>query len=131
FFKGKLQRNGNHVTFLETNNRGTAIKVELTDELAAKATAFIDKEIVLGIRPEDAQDSLTLSTPNPAHTVEVTVEVSEPMGAETYLYLDTGAHSFIARVRASDRFDVGQKVQITFQMDKVHLFDPTTENVLK
>ena len=53
------------------------------------------------------------------------------MGAETYLYLNSGEHSFIARVRASDRFDVGQKVQITFQMDQVHLFDPTTEDVLK
>ncbi|HRI82724.1 MAG TPA: TOBE domain-containing protein, partial [Opitutaceae bacterium] len=63
--------------------------------------------------------------------IEVTVEVSEPMGAETYLYLDTGAHSFIARVRASDRFDVNQKVKITFQMDKAKLFDPATENVLK
>ena len=117
--------------FTETNTLSTPMSVELNDELAAKAAAYIDKDIIFGIRPEDAQDSLTLSAPNPAHTIEVTVEVSEPMGAETYLYLDTGAHSFIARVRASDRFDVGQKVQITLQMDKVHLFDPQTENVIK
>ncbi|MCB1105656.1 MAG: sn-glycerol-3-phosphate ABC transporter ATP-binding protein UgpC [Opitutaceae bacterium] len=130
FFKGKLQRSGNHVVFVETNTRGNPIKVELNDTLASKASAYIDKEVVFGIRPEDAQDSLTLSTPNPAHTIEVTVEVSEPMGAETYLYLDTGAHSFIARVRASDRFDVGQKVQITLQIEKVHLFDPKTEKVI-
>lgn len=131
FFRGKLQRVGNHVAFVENNTRNTPIKVEISDQLAAKASAYIDKDIVFGIRPEDAQDSLTVSSPNPAHTIEVTVEVSEPMGAETYLYLDTGAHSFIARVRASDRFDVGQKVQITFRMDKVHLFDPQTENVIK
>jgi len=131
FFKGKLSRSGNKVVFTETNSQGTPIAVELTDKLATIAANYIDKDIVLGIRPEDAQDSLNLSAPNPATTVEVTVEVSEPMGAETYLYLDTGAHSFIARVRASDRFDVGQKVQITFQMDKVHLFDPATESVLK
>jgi len=131
FFKGKLTRSGNKVVFTETNSQGTPIAVELTDKLATIAANYIDKDIVLGIRPEDAQDSLNLSAPNPATTVEVTVEVSEPMGAETYLYLDTGAHSFIARVRASDRFDVGQKVQITFQMDKVHLFDPATESVLK
>jgi hypothetical protein len=28
------------------------------------------------------------------------VEVVEPMGAETYLYLNTGKHPFIARVNA-------------------------------
>jgi multiple sugar transport system ATP-binding protein len=131
FFKGRIKRSGNSLSFIEDNTRGTPITVQLTDDLAHKAAGYVDKPIVFGIRPEDAQDSLTLATPNPAHTVEVTVEVSEPMGSETYLYLDTGAHSFIARVRPTDRFEVNQKVKITFQMDKVQLFDPTTENVLK
>ncbi len=131
FFKGRLKRAGNNLVFVETNTRSTPFQVQLTDDLAQKASAYADKDIVLGVRPEDAQDSLTLATPNPAHTIDVTVEVSEPMGAETYLYLDTGAHSFIARVRASDRFDVGQKVKITYKMDKAKLFDPATEHVLK
>lgn len=131
FFKGSLKRDGNHVIFTETNTTEAPFTIQLTDDLVAKAGAYIDKEIVFGIRPEDAQDSLNLSSPLPEHTIEVNVEVSEPMGAETYLYLNSGEHSFIARVRASDRFDVGQKVQITFQMDQVHLFDPITEDVLK
>ncbi|MBK8856657.1 MAG: sn-glycerol-3-phosphate ABC transporter ATP-binding protein UgpC [Opitutaceae bacterium] len=131
FFKGTIRRAGNNLLFVETNTRSTPIQVQLTDDLAHQAAGHVDKPIVFGIRPENAQDSLTLGSPNPAHTVEVNVEVSEPMGAETYLYLDTGAHSFIARVRATDRFDVNQKVKITFQMDKAKLFDPTSENVLK
>jgi multiple sugar transport system ATP-binding protein len=131
FFKGTIKRAGNNLLFVETNTRSTPIQVQLTDDLAHQAAGHVDKPIVFGIRPENAQDSLTLGSPNPAHTVEVNVEVSEPMGAETYLYLDTGAHSFIARVRATDRFDVNQKVKITFQMDKAKLFDPTSENVLK
>jgi multiple sugar transport system ATP-binding protein len=131
FFKGTIKRAGNHLLFVETNARSAPIQVQLTDDLAHKAANHVDKSIVFGIRPEDAQDTLTLGSPNPAHTVEVMVEVSEHMGAETYLYLDTGAHSFIARVRATDRFDVNQKVKITFQLDKAKLFDPTTENVLK
>jgi multiple sugar transport system ATP-binding protein len=131
FFKGTLKRAGSHVVFCESNARSTPIQVQLTDDLAAKARAYLDKAVVLGIRPEDAQDSLTLASPAPGGTIEVTVEVSEPMGAETLLYLDTGAHSFIARVRATDRFDVGQKVNITLQMDKAHLFDPETEMVIK
>jgi multiple sugar transport system ATP-binding protein len=131
FFKGTVKRAGNHVSFVEANTKGTPITVQLSEALAAKAAAYVDKPLVLGIRPEDVQDSLTLSAPNPAHTVEVTVEVSEPMGAETYLYLDTGAHSFIARVRPTDRFEVNQKVKVTLRMDTAHLFDATTEQVLK
>ena len=131
FFKGTVKRAGNHLSFVETNAKGAPILVQLGEALAAKAAAHVDKPIILGIRPEDVQDSLTLSSPNPAHTVEVTVEVSEPMGAETYLYLDTGAHSFIARVRPTDRFEVNQKVKVTLRMDTAHLFDATTEQVLK
>ena len=131
FFKGTVKRVGNHVSFVEDNTKGTPITVQLGEALAAKAAAYVDKPLVLGIRPEDVQDSLTLSSPNPAHTVEVTVEVSEPMGAETYLYLDTGANSFIARVRPTDRFEVNQKVKVTLRMDTAHLFDAATEQVLK
>ncbi|HEX2852646.1 MAG TPA: TOBE domain-containing protein, partial [Opitutaceae bacterium] len=64
-------------------------------------------------------------------TAEVTVEVSEPMGAETFLYLDTQATSFIARVRPTDRFEPNQKIKVTFQLDHAHLFDPATELVLR
>jgi len=131
FFHGRLEKNGGQTVFIEANKNTTPIQVTLTDELAARAASYVGKEIVFGVRPEDAQDSLTLGSPAPEHTIEVTVEVSEPMGSETYLYLDTGAQSFIARVGATDRFEAGQKVQITFAMDKVQLFDPKTENVIK
>jgi multiple sugar transport system ATP-binding protein len=52
------------------------------------------------------------------------------MGAETYLYLDTGATSFIARVRPTDRFNANQTVKVTFDLAHGHLFDPATEAVL-
>ena len=54
-----------------------------------------------------------------------------PMGAETLLYLSTGATSFIARVRPTDRYEVDQKVKVSFNLDKAHLFDAHTEIVLK
>ncbi len=74
FFKGSLKRDGNHVIFTETNTNEAPFSVQLTDDLVTKAAAYIDKEIVFGIRPEDAQDSLNLSSPLPVHTIEVNVE---------------------------------------------------------
>jgi multiple sugar transport system ATP-binding protein len=53
------------------------------------------------------------------------------MGSETLLYLDTGKTSFIARVNPTDRFDAGQRVQVTFDLTHAHLFDPATEQVLR
>lgn len=132
FFKGRLQKGaGNLLEFLETNPQSAPVRVTLDAALSAKGAAHLGKDIIFGIRPEDVQDTLTVPDANPAHTIEVKVEVSEPMGAETYLYLTTGASNFIARVRPTDRFDAGQAVKVTLKMEAAHLFDATTEQVLK
>jgi multiple sugar transport system ATP-binding protein len=126
-FKGALRRSGNALTFVETNAAATPIAVTLDDTLSRKAAAYIDKPIVFGIRPENVHDTLSTADADPSRTIEVKVEVSEPMGAETYLYLDTGATSFIARVRPTDRFEPNQRVKVTFDIAHAHLFDPATE----
>jgi multiple sugar transport system ATP-binding protein len=131
FFKGKLRRGGNSLIFDETSRQGAGFSVHLDDNLSRKGAAFVDKDIVLGVRPEDFADTLTVTDFNPNQVVETIVEVSEPMGSETYLYLDTGGHSFIARVRSTDRFEINDKVKLALTMDRAHLFDPTTERVLK
>ncbi len=134
FFKGRLQKSATAaglLEFIETNDKATPVRVTLDAALSAKGAAYVGKEVIFGIRPEDVLDTATSASPNPAHTAEVKVEVSEPMGAETYLYLATGSTNFIARVRPTDRFDVGQSVKVTFKMEAAHLFDPATEQVLK
>ncbi len=132
FFKGRLEKGaGGLLEFIETNPGGAPVRMSLDAALSAKGAAHVGKPIVFGIRPEDVQDTITVPNANPAHTIEVKVEVSEPMGAETYLYLTTGATSFIARVRPTDRFEVGQSVKVTLKMEAAHLFDPETEQVVK
>ena len=134
FFKGRLQKSttaAGLLEFTETNDKSAPVRITLDAALSAKGAAYAGKEIIFGVRPEDVLDTATSASPNPAHTAEVKVEVSEPMGAETYLYLSTGVTNFIARVRPTDRFDVGQSVKVTFKMEAAHLFDPATEQVLK
>ncbi len=130
FFRGTIRRAGSQLAFVEGNERGSTLTLGLTDALSAQADGHIDRPIVLGIRPENIQDTLTLASPDPARTAEVKVEISEPMGAETYLYLDTAATSFIARVRPTDRFEPGHRIKVTFDLDHAHLFDATTERAL-
>ena len=134
FFRGRLVKGaGDQVEFVENNDKATPVRITLDARLAGLGAAHVGngKELVFGIRPEDVQDTATLADANPAHTIEVKVEVSEPMGAETFLYLSTGATSFIARVRPTDRFDAGQMVKVTLKLDAAHLFDAVTEQVLR
>ncbi|HEY1763966.1 MAG TPA: ABC transporter ATP-binding protein [Opitutaceae bacterium] len=130
FFRGTLRAAGGHVSFLEDNKVGVPLTLVLDEALASKSSQHIDRPVVFGVRPEAILDALTVASPDPARTAEVKVEVAEPMGSETLLYLDTGATTFIARVRPTDRFDAGQKVNVTFDLAHAHLFDAGTELVL-
>jgi multiple sugar transport system ATP-binding protein len=130
FFRGTLRRAAGHVSFVE-DNTDAPLTVALDEKLAALSSAYLDKPVVFGIRPEAIHDSLAMGPTGGGPTAEVRVEVSEPMGSETLLYLDTGKTSFIARVNPTDRFDAGQRVQVTFDLTHAHLFDPETEQVLR
>jgi multiple sugar transport system ATP-binding protein len=132
FFKGTVQRDQGRLWFVETATGAGPIRVALDDRLARQAEGRVGQPIVFGIRPEDVQDAVALNGHgDPSRTVEVTVEVSEPMGAETYLYLATTDHAFIGRVRPTDRYDAGQRVRVSLDVSKAHLFDAQSEQVLK
>ncbi len=91
---------------------------------------YVGKEVVFGLRPENIDDTQLTTNANPAWTVTADVDVSEPMGNETYLYLTVGAHSFTARVDAHTAAKDGAKHPVTFNMTGIHLFDKDTEKAI-
>ncbi len=129
-FKGTIRRAADTLVFTEDNANAVTAPVSFTLDarLSAKAAAHVGKPVVLGIRPENVQTAQSVA--NPAATADVKVEVSEPMGSETYLYLHSGATAFIARVAPTDHYEAGQHVKLVFDISKAHLFDATTEQAL-
>jgi multiple sugar transport system ATP-binding protein len=49
------------------------------------------------------------------------------MGNEIFLYMLAGENTFVARVDPRSNFKIGEKVEVAFNMDNFHLFDPETE----
>jgi multiple sugar transport system ATP-binding protein len=131
FFHGSLLSENGGVWFVEDNTKGTPVKIRLDDRLAKAGANHVGKKIVYGIRPEDIADAITVADAQPDYCANAKVEVSEPMGAETYLYMDSGAESFIAKVHSGDKYDINQTVKLHFNMEKAHLFDPESEKVLR
>ena len=135
FFKGRLQKTdapGARLEFVETNDKAAPLRVLLDERLSALGAGHLGKDVVFGIRPEDVYEASSAPSPvDPAQAMEVKVEVSEPMGAETYLYLHTGATSFIARVAPTDRFEHGQNLKVAFKLAAAHLFDAATEQAIR
>ena len=87
--------------------------------------------IIFGIRPEDIYDKLFVQYASPENTVPANCEVIEPMGAEVFLYLNSGKHSFIARVGSHDKPTVNQEIEMVFDMKKAHFFDSETEKTIR
>ena len=90
------------------------------------------KPVIFGVRPSDVFDK-RLRNPIEAtdsNTVRTQVDVSEPMGDIITLYLTAGTHSFVATVDAETQAKDGQALDVVFDLDKTHLFDPGTERAL-
>jgi len=125
FMTGKIMKMDGSIYF----NEGR-FKVKAAEEMVPKLISYKDKEIFFGIRSEDIYDKLFVSQAPPENVVTATCEVIEPMGSEVYLYLTTGKHTFIARVGAHNRPEVNQDMDLVFDMNKVHFFDPDTEKTI-
>jgi multiple sugar transport system ATP-binding protein len=128
FFKGAVRPEGGSLRFIE-DNPGAPLSIALDGALARKGADAVGRPVILGIRPEAIRDSPGADA-DLGRTAEVRVEVSEPMGPETLLYLNTGATSFVARVGPMDRFEAGQAITVAFDLARAHLFDAATEKAL-
>jgi multiple sugar transport system ATP-binding protein len=125
FMRGMITKKDSRFYFDEGR-----VRVKIVDDMRQKLTPYLGQEIILGIRSEDIYDKLFVSEVPPENVVRVNCEVYEPMGSEVYLYLNTGKHTFIARVGAHDRPKVNQDMDLVFDMSKVHFFDKDSEETI-
>ena len=89
------------------------------------------KEIIFGVRPEDIQ-TRQYAPPgiHPAY-MDAKIDVTELMGNEIFAYLLTGKKVFVARLDPRTQAHVGENIDLTVAMDKIHMFDPKTEQRLE
>ena len=104
--------------------------LKIAEDMYGKISAYEGRDLVFGIRPEDIHDKLFVTEASPDNTVKAVVEIVEPMGAEVFLYITAGKSSLIARVGGRENPEVGQDMDLVFDMSKVHFFNKDTEEVI-
>lgn len=120
FLKGTLGEENGQITFQEAE--GGIVKLKLGARPAAKP--YIGKQLTLGLRPEDC-DLLPADKSGVVNTIDAIVDMVEPIGAETYFYLQTGAHTLISRSTAQvDHRQDGHRLRFEINAERAHLFDP-------
>lgn len=120
FLEGKLVENKFRVGETElTVPEGTMKKI--------RQGGFNDKELVLGVRPEDIHSEVLFTDSFPDSTFTLPIEVAEMNGADVILYSNLGGQEVIARVDSRDNVSVGDNLKVAIDMNKVHFFDKETK----
>lgn len=84
----------------------------------------------MGIRPEHIHDEEIYLNNYPQYKFTATVDNVEPLGAQTNLFLLLGGQQFTAVVDPTSSAKMGDKIDVTFEAERVHLFDPDTEKCI-
>jgi len=80
--------------------------------------------LLFGIRPEDiVQIGQPTMATHLSEPLNISVDVAELLGNEYYAHLDFGGKTIIAKIPAGIELASGMKIDISFDMDKIHLFD--------
>ena len=125
--KGKVQQRDGSVYFVENGEKDN-LTFPLKGPLQSIANKYNNKEIVFGIRPENITNEPKAGSSTP---VSMTVEIAEPMGSESLVYLKSGTGYLIARIHGEHLFHLNEQVTVQLDLDKVALFDPETEQVIR
>ncbi len=149
FITGAIVKKGEDLYF---TFEGESIKLPAEKAANPKLTTFLaDRmdvtkpdegvEVIVGIRPECIHDEPAAQDEN---AIDASVEVTELMGAEIYLYLNVGRRTegdgkikiehegtnLIARVSSRSRSRAGDSIKITFDAARIHIFDKDTEECI-
>ncbi len=112
--------------------RGVKYQIPLPDSKNEKGALdeYVDKEVIMGIRPEDVHDEPRLLEEFADCKVKADVEVAELMGAETFLFVNVEGFNFTARVEPTTTARPGDTIEVALENTKIHLFDKETERTI-
>ena len=125
---------------------------------ASKLEAFKDKDVILGIRPEDFEDPDLIPERQEENLLEVKVSLSETLGSETIIYFDVDApavltketmdlsadasveeaaasearnqSTFTARLNPKTKARGGETTRLAVDASRLYFFDPNTGRVI-
>ena len=145
---GRLEADGDRVDAVLPNNRLAVDKNALDNHPGIED--HMNSELVIGLRPS-ALEAAAVVGPDPGRTLQAKVEVTEMLGADTYVHFtvdrapvvtpdieellaDTGRDAsslgdttnFIARVSPDTHVKHGDTVDLVVNTAKLHFFDPST-----
>jgi len=131
-------------------------KLTVDDQLVRNRSGLADyvgKKVILGIRPEDFEDTSIEPDAPPDRRIKVTADLTEPLGSEVLVHFSTEATGvvssaaaadagedadvrlgedddvatrLVARVSPKSRIALGKEIELAVDTTRLYFFDPDT-----
>ena len=95
---------------------------------------YVDREVVVGIRPEDIEDAALVPSANGA-SLPVEVKLAEALGAEVIAHFPLGAGDEagpLVTARLSPRSEArsGKPLRVAIDLERLYFFDPESQEAI-
>jgi len=121
FFRGTLRANGG----LRVEG-ATPLTLGGDAALAQRLRAHLDRDLVVGMRPEDLKP-LDATADTAAPHLRAQLEVIEPVGNEVFLNLASAATPIVVRTPPRPLPEPGSELTLGYDPAALHFFDAATE----
>ncbi len=125
--KGALVRKNGAVRFCDPSK---TLDLIVPEEKRVLLEKYFDKEISLGIRPEDLKVNPT-HAPVAGRGFTAMVEVVEPTGANINVHVVLGGQTLIAITKSKQAPALNQQCALDVNMENAHFFDDATERAIR
>ena len=110
---------------------GKGLKMQLPGSINGAVKELVGKTATFGIRPQDIH--LCGRSPVPVsqtNSAKLMVDVVETTGDAVHVYLMAQDHLMTAELPAEGPIKMGEPLELVFDMEKAHIFDPETEQTI-
>ena len=126
FFNGRLVNNNGQLV-VDTGD----FQVVIPEERRQMYQSHVGQEVILGVRPEHTYAPAYAAANIQPAQIQATVDVVELLGAEQNLFLSAGRHQFVATVDTRAQAAIGNKIDLVFDLNNMHLFEKESEQAIR
>jgi multiple sugar transport system ATP-binding protein len=127
FFNSKIIENGGKLSISIGDD---IIPISNATSSIIKEKGYIGKEVIAGIRPEFISDDAEFIQKHESSILNAKVEITELLGAESFIHLNKNGSKVIARVNGATNANIGEKIKLAIDNNKIHIFDKETEEAI-
>jgi multiple sugar transport system ATP-binding protein len=113
------------------------VALSVPEEVVVRAEGCLGRTMTVGIRPEHLEEGQAARRRHGEGNAEVVrrmasvkVEVVEHLGNEQLVYGMLAGKQVLARVDARTAIRPGDEIELYFDMQRIHLFDPDDEHCI-